>query len=255
MLWILIFIFLLWCAVKKIILFVAVFITLLGCEKVTANEKDKTFSFFGSVVVAFVESEIIQDADEKGIYAPPYDFKPVENFQNYCVKNFWTKEITVRLTPIMQAEIYSLATGEGGGEGGAILLAWRDTIRSSATNQSFSVFARNIASPTTTGRTIYPKLQKELLESAYYKKSRSWVDENQDESGTTDTKNLSPERKKIITHGLSIELCVLSDLILGAHGKPSISADLMKRTNREVAAKGIKSSMEMLRNILSDESF
>lgn len=252
MLWILIFIFLLWCAVKKTIFSVAFLIAILGCEKASANEDIKAVAFFGDISV-FLDSEIHQDM-EQGIYAPPYDFKPVENLQNNCMKNFWTKELIVRITPIIQEEIYSLAS-----EQTSILSSWRDEIRSPATNQYFSVIARNIASPTTTGRTIYPKLKKELLDSAYYKKSVSWTEVRTDYLNSieltshSDLKNMDPEHKKKITDGLSLSFCLVSDLMMGVHGKPSISADLMKKTNREVSAKGIKSSMEQLRNILLDE--
>lgn len=254
MLWILIFIFLLWCAVKKTIFSVAFLIAILGCEKASANEDIKAVAFFGDFSV-FLDSEIYQDM-EQGIYAPPYDFKPVENLQNNCMKNFWTKELIVRITPIIQEEIYSLASEHTD----SILSSWRDEIRSPATNQYFSVIARNIASPTTTGRTIYPKLKKELLDSAYFKKSASWFEVRTDDvfnsielTSHSDLKNMDPEHKKKITDGLPLYFCLVSDLMMGVHGKPSISADLMKKTNREVSAKGIKSSMEQLRNILLDE--
>lgn len=245
---------------------VVALIALLGCEKPLASEEYK-FKLLYEKSKAFIASEIVKDLGfyedtYEGVYAPPYDFSAVESVHEFCRENLWTKDIDLRMNPIFYDEVYNLATGNSLG----ILSRWRDAIRLPALNSNFSGYARGVASPTSTGESIYPKLQSELIESAYYKKSTKWFEESVSESsalmGTKSNffensasaeyaiyKDQNQETKEKINATAYFMLCFPADLIMGVHGKPSMTSTALKQIHRDVSRKAFSEVGNMLKEL------
>ncbi|MCG6202507.1 hypothetical protein [Psychromonas antarctica] len=224
---------------KRHFLLAILFLTACGEEA----KQDKFMELSNS----YFKSDIAQDLD-KGNYAPPYNFNAVTVLHDFCMNEIWTNEIRQRITPSIQEDIYSLS---GKGNNG-LLGRWRDEIRSPALNQNFVGTAITIASPNYVAKSIYPRLNKELTNSAYYKKNAIWLKGIQKQTSLLHKnkkfKDMTPSEKKAMTDLLSIFACGSVDMIVGVHGGDSLTGDLLSNTVQTVNKKSLSEIGDMVKD-------